>query len=143
MTFDDYLQHGPQQTFELASGGSRLLAFIIDAIVRFIPSLILLAIFSDSLVVGLLFDVIYKWFFWINYDGQTPGKMAMNIRIIRTDGASMTHHEVLLRILGEFVSAFILLLGFLWIIFDANNQGWHDKIAGTYVVVTAKKQVVI
>ena len=25
-------------------------------------------------------------------------------------------------------------LGFLWIVFDQKRQGWHDKIAGTYVV---------
>ena len=25
-------------------------------------------------------------------------------------------------------------LGFIWIAFDAGNQAWHDKIAGTVVV---------
>lgn len=29
---------------------------------------------------------------------------------------------------------FVGLLGFLWMIWDPRKQGWHDKIAGTYVV---------
>jgi uncharacterized RDD family membrane protein YckC len=28
----------------------------------------------------------------------------------------------------------VLFLGFFWIIWDAEKQGWHDKIAGTVVV---------
>ncbi len=28
----------------------------------------------------------------------------------------------------------MLSLGFIWIAFDSKRQGWHDKIAGTYVV---------
>ena len=35
---------------------------------------------------------------------------------------------------GKLVSALILLLGFLWILWDKDRQGWHDKIAGTLVV---------
>jgi uncharacterized RDD family membrane protein YckC len=29
-------------------------------------------------------------------------------------------------------------LGFIWIAFDAEKQGWHDKIAGTVVVQLPK-----
>jgi len=25
-------------------------------------------------------------------------------------------------------------IGVLWVLFDAQKQGWHDKIASTYVV---------
>jgi uncharacterized RDD family membrane protein YckC len=25
-------------------------------------------------------------------------------------------------------------IGFIWAAFDKNKQGWHDKMAGTYVV---------
>ncbi|MBI5649101.1 MAG: RDD family protein [Chloroflexi bacterium] len=31
-------------------------------------------------------------------------------------------------------SGFVFALGFIWILFDTDKQGWHDKIAGTYVV---------
>jgi uncharacterized RDD family membrane protein YckC len=32
------------------------------------------------------------------------------------------------------ISGLILDLGYLWILIDENKQGWHDKIADTYVV---------
>ena len=32
------------------------------------------------------------------------------------------------------VSAPILFLGYVWILFDGKRQGWHDKIGGTFVV---------
>ncbi len=36
--------------------------------------------------------------------------------------------------IGKFVSGMVLMLGFLWIAIDSKKQGFHDKIAKTYVV---------
>ena len=38
------------------------------------------------------------------------------------------------RALACFISLVALGLGFIWIAFDSEKQGWHDKIAGTVVV---------
>jgi uncharacterized RDD family membrane protein YckC len=35
---------------------------------------------------------------------------------------------------GKIISYVVIYLGFLWIIWDQRKQGWHDKIANTYVV---------
>ncbi|HEY4989416.1 MAG TPA: AIR carboxylase family protein, partial [Opitutaceae bacterium] len=36
---------------------------------------------------------------------------------------------------GPFAASVLALgLGFIWIAFDREKQGWHDKIAGTVVV---------
>jgi uncharacterized RDD family membrane protein YckC len=32
------------------------------------------------------------------------------------------------------VVSFTLGIGFIWILFDARKQGWHDKMANTVVV---------
>jgi len=32
------------------------------------------------------------------------------------------------------VSGLVLLLGYLWMIWDSEKQTWHDKVARTYVV---------
>jgi len=32
------------------------------------------------------------------------------------------------------ISGVVLFLGYLWILIDKKKQGWHDKIARTYVV---------
>jgi uncharacterized RDD family membrane protein YckC len=37
------------------------------------------------------------------------------------------------RFIGYFISG-ILFLGFLWVLLDSRRQGWHDKIAGTFVI---------
>jgi uncharacterized RDD family membrane protein YckC len=42
------------------------------------------------------------------------------------------------RALSCFLSAVVAGLGFLWIAFDGDKQGWHDKIAGTVVVRVPK-----
>jgi uncharacterized RDD family membrane protein YckC len=37
-------------------------------------------------------------------------------------------------IVGKTISGAVFLLGYLWILFDRERQGWHDKLANTYVV---------
>jgi uncharacterized RDD family membrane protein YckC len=67
--------------------------------------------------------------------GATPGKLAMNIRIVdaRT-GELPSTGRLVLRLACYFVSAAALYLGFFWIAIDRRKQGWHDKIAGTVVI---------
>ena len=38
--------------------------------------------------------------------------------------------------IGQWVSAILCYLGFIWAMVDANRQGWHDKIARTLVIRT-------
>jgi uncharacterized RDD family membrane protein YckC len=66
--------------------------------------------------------------------GRTIGKMIMGIRIIRDDGELIGLREALIRWVGYFISMVFAFLGFVWAIFDAKSQTWHDKLAGTYVV---------
>ena len=33
------------------------------------------------------------------------------------------------------ISGALFNLGFIWIAFDKRKQGWHDKIAGTVVII--------
>lgn len=92
---------------------------------------------ATSIVSGLLGAAISFAYgvFFIGYCGQTPGKMALRIKVIRTDGAEMTYGRAVLReILGKFVSAILLGIGYLMIAFDSQKQGLHDKIADTYVI---------
>jgi uncharacterized RDD family membrane protein YckC len=66
--------------------------------------------------------------------GQTPGKALMGMRIVRVDGRPLSLRCALLRYAGYWVSALPLFLGFLWVLADDRRQGWHDKLARTYVV---------
>lgn len=85
-------------------------------------------LFGASLSIG------YAVFF-TGYCGQTPGKMALRIKVIHTDGSSVTYGRAVLReVLGKFVSGVLLGVGYLMVAFDSQKQGLHDKIADTYVI---------
>jgi uncharacterized RDD family membrane protein YckC len=84
-------------------------------------------------LVSLAISLAYYIGFWA-WRGQTPGKMAMGVKIVRTDGSPITVGTALLRYMGYIVSTLILFIGFIMIAFDSRKQGLHDKIANTYVV---------
>ncbi len=73
--------------------------------------------------------------FWMVF-AATPGKILLDCEIVdaRT-GERISFKQAVLRYLGYFVSALPLGLGFLWIMWDKRKQGWHDKIAGTVVII--------
>jgi uncharacterized RDD family membrane protein YckC len=66
--------------------------------------------------------------------GQTIGKMICQLKVIQENGEPLSYGKSFLRWIGYLVSAVVLNIGFLWVAFDKNKQGWHDKIAGTYVI---------
>jgi len=84
-------------------------------------------------VLSFLVNVAYFVLFWI-WRGQTPGKMLLGIKLVRQDGSKVTIGVALLRYLGYIVSGAVLFIGFIWIAFDSRKQGFHDKMAETYVV---------
>jgi uncharacterized RDD family membrane protein YckC len=68
--------------------------------------------------------------------GQTPGKMLLGVRVIQATGEEMTFGISFLRWAGYLISFVFWGIGFLWVMFDREKQGWHDKIAGTVVIRT-------
>ncbi len=111
-----------------------ILGFIDGFIAYFFPALI---IWVTS---GLVISVAYLLGFWA-WRGQTPGKMAVGVKIIRTDSSPIKWQCVLYRFLGYIVSVVTLFIGFIWVAFDSRKQGIHDKIADTYVVKLPVRQV--
>lgn len=77
--------------------------------------------------------LIYYFVFWV-WLAATPGKLVMGIKIVEEGGKKLSIKGALLRIIGYILSAVVFFIGFIWIAFDKKKQGWHDKIAGTYVV---------
>ncbi len=83
---------------------------------------------------GAALSISYAVFF-TGYCGQTPGKMALRIKVIRTDGSPLGYGRAALReVLGKFISGILLGIGYLMVAFDSQKQGLHDKIADTYVI---------
>lgn len=67
--------------------------------------------------------------------GATLGKMVFSLKVVNYEGKNVDWVTAILReIVGKAISGILLLLGFVWAGFDSKKQGWHDKIAKTYVV---------
>jgi uncharacterized RDD family membrane protein YckC len=81
-----------------------------------------------------LLGLIYFIGFW-SLRGQTPGMIPFRLRVVRAaDGSRPDWVVGLLRYVGIIISIIPLFLGLIWAAFDSRKQGWHDKIAGTFVV---------
>lgn len=76
--------------------------------------------------------VVYCTVFWTML-GKTLGMVALGVRVVTGQGSSPRVARSLLRVLAYTVSS-IALVGFAWIVVDRRRQGFHDKIARTFVV---------
>jgi uncharacterized RDD family membrane protein YckC len=74
------------------------------------------------------FAALWAW------KGTTVGGIVLKLQVVRSDGQPVTFLAALVRALAAAFSVVVLFLGFLWIAWDQDKQGWHDKIAGTVVV---------
>lgn len=126
---------------EIASVGQRFGAFLVDFVISVLVGIVGLVIGSamggDGSVVNFVLSIGY-WIvvlIMVATRGQSPGKIAIGIKIVKTDGRPIGFGTTLLReVIGKIISSIIILLGYIWILFDGQRQGWHDKIASTYVV---------
>ena len=89
---------------------------------------------SDDLGIGFGWTAVYFTSFLALWDGQTPGKRMVGVRVIRLDGRPMTWWLAFERFGGYAASLSTGLLGFLQILWDRNRQGLHDKGVETVVV---------
>lgn len=64
----------------------------------------------------------------------TLGKMVCGLIVVDQLGQRLSFGQATGRHFAKILSALPLNVGFLWIIFSKTKQGWHDEIAGTYVV---------
>ena len=72
------------------------------------------------------------------WKGTTVGGVVLGLKVARLDGQPITFMVALVRALAGAFSIMFLFLGILWIIWDKDKQGWHDRIAGTVVVKLPK-----
>jgi uncharacterized RDD family membrane protein YckC len=86
-----------------------------------------------TVIGGLLFSLAYYVLAWSN-SGQTLGDTLLGIKIVTAEGSPPSLGRAILRYIGYIVSAVALSIGFIWIAFDKQRQGWHDKIARTYMI---------
>ena len=83
-------------------------------------------------VIVLLEIAYYSYFHACT--GQTVGKMFCGIKVVDNRGELISYRRAFCRWIGYMLSALPFYLGLFWVALDRAHQGWHDKIAETYVV---------
>lgn len=83
-------------------------------------------------IVGVLGALAYATFMTA-LDGQTLGKRAMGIMVLRPDGHPLDFQTAAVRSAASLLSLIPLGLGFFWALWDIQKQTWHDKISETAV----------
>ena len=136
--------------FRLAGPGTRLGAYLLDLGVRAaalygmvtVLSIVLLPFATTGLPDGVFFVAAFvlEWgygcFFETWWNGQTPGKRAFGLRVIKTEGYAIGFYEAMIRNLLR-AADFVPLLyaaGFLTAMANPRLQRIGDLVAGTMVV---------
>lgn len=97
-------------------------------------------IFND-LGVGFGWASIYFTVFISWWNGQTPGKKLLGIRVIQIDNSPISLWDSFGRYGGYGAGLVTGLLGFLQIFWDPNRQAIQDKISSTLVIDLGKKKI--
>jgi uncharacterized RDD family membrane protein YckC len=146
----------------LASWGSRLAAYLIDALILLVPAIILTVIVvaiatgseTGAIVTGIIGFLAYLVVAFIyspilmaragEHNGQTWGKQMMSIRVVRDGGEAMGFgwaalREIVIKGFAVGIASSIIpfipwFLNFFWPLWDDQNRALHDMICSTHVV---------
>jgi uncharacterized RDD family membrane protein YckC len=108
----------------------RLAGAIIDGLVVGIVDTVLRVLLGTAGAgLGILVSFAYYTYFH-GKTGQTPGNAALGIRVVDIEtGNVIGYQRAFVRCLVAIVSGLVVFLGYLWMLWDANRQTWHDKAA--------------
>ena len=117
----------------------RVYAMLLDLLLLYVGIIITKRIFGNALwhpeaavqdIAILLAYFVIPTALW----GWTPGKRIIGISVVDKEGYAPGLAAIPREVFGRAVAIALLGVGLLWVLFDPARQGWHDKIAGTYVV---------
>ena len=112
-------------------------AYFIDNLILVVVYWLLVALIDSTLayVIYLVADFTYFTVLEGGPTGQTLGKRALGIRVIDfRAGGPIGYGRGFVRQIGKLLSGIVLVIGYLWMLWDKEKQTWHDKIATTVVV---------
>ncbi len=130
-------------SMEYGGVGVRLVAVMIDGVAMWIVGAVVTIVIGaagDSgaaaglaALVNLAIGVSYEAGM-IATRGATFGKMAMGLKVVRADGAPVDWGPAVGRYFAKFLSAFILGIGYLMALWDAEKRTLHDRLCETRVI---------
>ncbi|PXW16968.1 MULTISPECIES: RDD family protein [Chryseobacterium] len=139
--------------FNIAGVGERMLAFIIDLLIRIAYVVIILYLFFNIFDLGYLLEGLDSWSIQAVYlvltfpvyiyplvmeslmEGQTPGKKLMKIKVVKIDGYQASFADYMIRWVFRIVDvSFAGVVGLISMIVSKNNQRLGDIASGTAVI---------
>jgi uncharacterized RDD family membrane protein YckC len=122
---------GPRAGFWIRFG-----AALIDGIGFTIISFALrAAIGAAGSIVAIVIAIAYFSYFEGSPSGQTIGKKLVGIRVIDFNtGGPIGYGRAAVRYVARILSAIVIFIGYLWMLWDPEKQTWHDKLSGSVVV---------
>lgn len=139
--------------FNISSIGERILAFIIDTLIKAAYIVITFYLFFSVLDLGYLLEGLDQWSQMAIYiaitfpvyiypvvleslmEGQTPGKKVMKIRVVKIDGYQASFGDYLIRWVFRVIDvSFAGVVGLISMIVSKNNQRLGDIASGTAVI---------
>lgn len=127
---------------EQGSLGERIIAFFIDAFIIFFfmmgMSIVISQLGLDDWTMAFFYIPVmfYSLIFEYFGNGQSPGKRAMNIKVVKLDGTTPTIGNYLLRWLFRLLDIYLLYggVGVMSIIITKSGQRIGDLAANTTVI---------
>lgn len=121
-----------------ASFWQRFFAAFIDGFILLIPNYIFQFMFGRETLGDYTASILTGWLYYALMESgswqATVGKRSLRIKVVDMDGHRITFGQASGRHFGKFISAIILLIGYLMMLWDEKRQTLHDKMAGTLVV---------
>ncbi|MCX8525151.1 RDD family protein [Chryseobacterium formosus] len=139
--------------FITASIGERIVAYLIDGLIKVAYLVATFYLFFNILNLGYLLDGMDSWSQNAIYivltlpvslyplvleslmEGQTPGKKVMKIRVVKIDGYQASFGDYLIRWVFRLIdTTFVGIIGLISMIVSKNNQRLGDIASGTAVI---------
>ena len=125
----------------VAVDGSALSAFfncVKVAINASVPTTVCQAAYPVSIeyfeLIALAAEMLYFVALWSQLGG-TLGQRMLGLHVVdAATGRNIGIGRALGRFAGYVISSIAFDIGLIWAAFDPRKQGWHDKIASTFVV---------
>ncbi|MFJ8312615.1 MULTISPECIES: RDD family protein [unclassified Streptomyces] len=92
---------------------------------------VVFALLGFLLLIGVMLWLLYQE----GTTGQTPGKKAVGIKVLReSDGQTIGFGMAFVRRLAHFLDSLACYIGWLWPLWDSKKQTFADKVCSTVVV---------
>lgn len=140
------VRSGVSEALDLASIGRRFGAVFLDGLITGIPSLVIVAITAGTAAITgqrhFNAPAFYlPWAIGIIYQGamlqargQTLGKIAMHVKVVRPDGTPISAGQAWGREIARGILGFLYIVDYLPAFFAKDRRTIHDMLAGTRVV---------